>query len=128
MLEPFAQWGPSIAFCRAISARRATRCIPMGSRRFSRRCEARVSRSQRSTAWPKQTRQSCWDYRDAEKPHNEIMETRISARNVARNFSSILDRVRDRREAFIVEQDGETVCRIVLALPVKRTLADLVRI
>jgi len=56
------------------------------------------------------------------------METRISARKAARNFSRILDRVRDRREAFIVEQDGEAVCRIVPVLAVKRTLADLVRI
>ena len=56
------------------------------------------------------------------------METRISARKVARNFSSVLDRVRDRREAFIVEQDGEAVCRIVPVAPAKRTLVDLVRI
>jgi antitoxin (DNA-binding transcriptional repressor) of toxin-antitoxin stability system len=56
------------------------------------------------------------------------METRISIRRAARNFSSMLDRVRELGETFIVEQDGEAVCRIVPVSPAKRTLVDLVRI
>ena len=56
------------------------------------------------------------------------MESRISATEAARKFSDIVNRVRYRGEEFIVERAGEAVCRIVPALPVKRTLADLVRI
>jgi antitoxin (DNA-binding transcriptional repressor) of toxin-antitoxin stability system len=40
----------------------------------------------------------------------------------------MLDRVRELGEAFIVEQDGEAVCRIVPVSTAKRTLVDLVRI
>jgi antitoxin (DNA-binding transcriptional repressor) of toxin-antitoxin stability system len=56
------------------------------------------------------------------------METRISAIEAARKFSDIVNRVRCRGEEFIVERAGEAVCRIVPTIPVKRTLADLVRI
>jgi prevent-host-death family protein len=56
------------------------------------------------------------------------MESRISATEAARNFSDVLNRVRYRGEEFVVERSGEAVCRIVPARPVKRTLADLVRI
>jgi antitoxin (DNA-binding transcriptional repressor) of toxin-antitoxin stability system len=40
----------------------------------------------------------------------------------------MLDRVRELGEVFIVEHDGEAVCRIVPVTRVKRTLVDLVRI
>ncbi len=56
------------------------------------------------------------------------MESRISATEAARNFSDLLNRVLYRGEEFVVERSGEAVCRIVPAKPVKRTLADLVRI
>jgi len=56
------------------------------------------------------------------------MESRITATEAARTFSDLLNRVRYRGEEFVVERGGEPVCRIVPAQPVKRTLADLVRI
>lgn len=40
------------------------------------------------------------------------MESRISIREAGQNFASVLDRVRELGEAFIVEQYGEAFCRI----------------
>lgn len=54
--------------------------------------------------------------------------TRITATEAARNFSDILNRVRYRREAFVVERGGETVAEILPTQTPKRsaTLADLI--
>ena len=41
-----------------------------------------------------------------------VMETRVSATFVARNFSDILDRVAASGETFVVERRGRPVCRI----------------
>lgn len=43
------------------------------------------------------------------------METRITATELARNVSSILNRIRYRGERFVVERNGETIA--VLAPP-----------
>jgi len=40
------------------------------------------------------------------------MESHISATEAARTFSDILNRVRYRGEAFVVERGGEPICRI----------------
>lgn len=44
--------------------------------------------------------------------YHTIMESHLSATEAARTFSDILNRVRYRGEAFIVERGGEPVCRI----------------
>jgi prevent-host-death family protein len=41
------------------------------------------------------------------------MVTRVTATEVARSFSDVLNRVRYRGEEFVVERGGEPVCRIV---------------
>ena len=57
------------------------------------------------------------------------MDTRVSATQAARTFSSLVNRVRYHGEAFVVERGGEVVCRVVPAVaPVQRTVADLVRL
>lgn len=56
------------------------------------------------------------------------MESRISATRAARTFSDLLNRVRYRGEAFVVERGGEPVCRVVPARPPARTLRELVRL
>lgn len=55
------------------------------------------------------------------------MESHISATKAARTFSDLLNRVRYRGEAFVVERGGEPVCRIIPARPARRTVAELVR-
>jgi antitoxin (DNA-binding transcriptional repressor) of toxin-antitoxin stability system len=40
------------------------------------------------------------------------METRITATELARNLPDVLNRVRDKGEIFVVEQDGEVVAEI----------------
>ena len=47
------------------------------------------------------------------------METRITATEAARNFSDILNRVKYKGEEFLVERNGEAVCRILPAEPTK---------
>lgn len=52
-------------------------------------------------------------------------ETRITATELSRNLSDILNRVRYAGERFVIERNGETVA--VIEPPVKRfTLGDLV--
>jgi len=56
------------------------------------------------------------------------MDTRITATEAARNFTDILNRVKDKGEEFAVERNGEVVCRIVPTRPPKKfTYADFVR-
>jgi antitoxin (DNA-binding transcriptional repressor) of toxin-antitoxin stability system len=45
--------------------------------------------------------------------------TRITATEAARNFSDILNRVKYKGEEFLVERNGEVVCRIGAAAPTK---------
>ena len=47
------------------------------------------------------------------------METRITATEAARNFSDILNRVKYKGEEFVVERNGEVVCRIVAGAKAK---------
>jgi len=47
------------------------------------------------------------------------METKITATELARNLSDILNRVRYRGERFIVERNGETVAAIEPTVEVK---------
>jgi antitoxin (DNA-binding transcriptional repressor) of toxin-antitoxin stability system len=54
------------------------------------------------------------------------VESRISATKAARAFSDLLNRVRYRGEAFVVERGGEPICRIVPTQPAARTAAELV--
>lgn len=54
------------------------------------------------------------------------MATRVTATEVARSFSDVLNRVRYRGEEFVVERGGEPVCRIVPVEPDTRfTLREL---
>ena len=43
------------------------------------------------------------------------MESKITASEASRNFSDILNRVKYKGEVFVVERNGERVCRIVPA-------------
>jgi antitoxin (DNA-binding transcriptional repressor) of toxin-antitoxin stability system len=54
------------------------------------------------------------------------METKISATELARNLSDILNRAYYRGEAFVVERGGQPVCRIGPAGPRGCTKAELV--
>ena len=54
------------------------------------------------------------------------MESKITASEASRNFSDILNRVKYKREVFVVERNGERVCRIVPANPVEwKSAAEL---
>jgi prevent-host-death family protein len=54
---------------------------------------------------------------------------RITATEAARTFSDLVARVRYRGEEYIVEKNGEPVCRIVpIEVPRKGTGVDLLRI
>ena len=54
--------------------------------------------------------------------------TAISATDLARRLSDILNRVRYRGEAFVIERNGETIAQLTAAgsEPTGPTLADLV--
>ena len=54
------------------------------------------------------------------------METKISATEVARKLSDIINRVVYRGEEFIVERGGEPVCKISPVGPQRYTKAELV--
>jgi antitoxin (DNA-binding transcriptional repressor) of toxin-antitoxin stability system len=52
--------------------------------------------------------------------------TRVSATDAVRTFSDLLNRIRYRGEEFVVERDGEPICRMTAAAPPRRlTLKDL---
>lgn len=53
------------------------------------------------------------------------METNISEAEVASRFSDILNRVIERQEEFVVQREGDPVCRIIPAGPSRFTLAEL---
>lgn len=55
------------------------------------------------------------------------MESRISDAEAVRDFPEILKRIREKGDEFVVERDGQPVCRIVPAGPVRATIADFVR-
>ncbi len=55
-----------------------------------------------------------------------IVETKISATEVARKLSDIINRVVYRGEEFIVERGGEPVCKISPVGPQRYTKAELV--
>ena len=57
-------------------------------------------------------------------------DTKITATELARNLSDILNRVKYKGERFVVERNGETVATLEppRALPKTGTLRDLVRL
>lgn len=56
------------------------------------------------------------------------MESHISAAEAAQTFSEVLERVRSNGEVFVVECEGEAICRIAPMAPARRTVSDLVRL
>jgi prevent-host-death family protein len=56
------------------------------------------------------------------------MESHLTVTEAARNFSSLVNRVLDRGEVFVIERRGQPVCRIVPAKPAKFTLRDLAQL
>jgi sulfur carrier protein ThiS len=56
------------------------------------------------------------------------METKITATEAARRFSDLLNRVQYRSESFVVERNGQVVCRISPEPLRTGTIADLFRI
>jgi antitoxin (DNA-binding transcriptional repressor) of toxin-antitoxin stability system len=55
------------------------------------------------------------------------MESHISAAEAAENFPDMIERVRSRGEVFVVEREGEAICRIAPMAP-RQTVRDLVRL
>jgi hypothetical protein len=53
------------------------------------------------------------------------MVTRVSATDAVRTFSDLLNRIRYRREEFLVERGGETICRMTPAGSAGLTLGEL---
>ena len=54
-----------------------------------------------------------------------IVDTTISADDLARGLPEVLDRVRNRGERFTIERDGETVALLTPPAPQRFTVADL---
>ncbi|MGH7813037.1 MAG: type II toxin-antitoxin system Phd/YefM family antitoxin [Candidatus Binataceae bacterium] len=52
------------------------------------------------------------------------MKSRISATEAARGFSELMNRVRYRRESFVVERGGKPICEIVPAGPAGITAGE----
>ncbi|WP_438010458.1 hypothetical protein WME89_18545 [Sorangium sp. So ce321] len=57
-----------------------------------------------------------------------FMESHISAADAAQMFPDVIERVRSQGEVFVVEREGEPVCRIEPIAPARRTVRDLVRL
>jgi len=53
------------------------------------------------------------------------MKSRISATQAARSFSELMNRVRYRRESFVVERGGKPICELLPATPPKFSGAEL---
>jgi antitoxin (DNA-binding transcriptional repressor) of toxin-antitoxin stability system len=53
---------------------------------------------------------------------------KISAKEAARNFSDLIDRVYYKDESFVVERGGEPLCKISPAAPVRFTGAKFVKL
>ena len=56
------------------------------------------------------------------------MESHISASEAAQTFPDVIERVRSHGDVFVVEREGEPICRIEPIVPVRRTVRDLVRL
>lgn len=56
------------------------------------------------------------------------MESHISAAEAAQTFPDVIERVRSRGDVFVVECEGEPICRIEPIVPARRTVRDLVRL
>ena len=56
------------------------------------------------------------------------MASHISAAEAAQTFPDVIERVRSHGVVFVVEREGEPVCRIEPMIPVRRTVRDLVRL
>lgn len=55
-----------------------------------------------------------------------LMATRVSATQAVRDFSDLLNRIRYRGEAFVVERGGEPICIMTPAAPSRHlSLRDL---
>ncbi|WP_148313680.1 hypothetical protein [Sorangium cellulosum] len=55
------------------------------------------------------------------------MESHISAADAVQTFEDMIERVRSRGDVFVVEREGEPICRIEPIAPVRSTVRDLVR-
>ena len=53
------------------------------------------------------------------------METRITATELAKSLSDILNRVRYRGERFVIERNGEPIASLVPTAPVGITMGEL---
>ncbi len=60
--------------------------------------------------------------------YSDLMRSRMTATAASRNFSSVLDRVQHHGERIVVERDGEAVCEIVPALPLRRTMTEIAQL
>ena len=56
------------------------------------------------------------------------MESHISAAEAAQTFPDVIERVRSHGDVFVVEREGEPICRIEPIFPARRTVRDLVRL
>ncbi|WP_437279176.1 hypothetical protein WME90_01050 [Sorangium sp. So ce375] len=56
------------------------------------------------------------------------MESHISAAEAAQTFPDVIERVRSHGDVFVVEREGEPICRIGPVVPARRTVRDLVRL
>lgn len=56
------------------------------------------------------------------------MESRISAADAALMFPEVIDRVRSRGHVFVVERDGEAICRIEPIGVAQNTMRDFIRL
>ncbi|WP_438034569.1 hypothetical protein [Sorangium sp. So ce204] len=56
------------------------------------------------------------------------MASYISAAEATQTFPDVLERVRSHGDVFVVECEGEPICRIEPIVPARRTVRDLVRL
>lgn len=56
------------------------------------------------------------------------MESHISVAEATETFPEVIERVRSRGDVFVVEYEGEPICRIAPVAPARRTARDLVRL
>lgn len=56
------------------------------------------------------------------------MASHISSAEAAKTFADVVERVRSHGEVFVVESDGEPVCRIEPIIPSRSTVRDLVHL
>ena len=58
----------------------------------------------------------------------EVMESHISAAEAAETFPDVIERVRLHRDVFVVEREGEPICRIEPIQAERSTVRDLLRL